>query len=142
MTRKIVLGALALVLIAAVIGAKLWRDHRADLTVELPNYPPITKVVWLDQHWTQQQRDWFYHADQGTQTFGIPYEWFVALEQPAISLSNPGLLSDPVYLDRYGFIPYTHSGKPELPIGFAHSIQLKNPRRHGRAYPILRQKFR
>jgi hypothetical protein len=126
MTKKIVLGALALVLIAAVIGAKLWRDHRADLTVKLPNYPPITNVVWLDQHWNQQQRDWFYHADQGTQTFGIPYEWFVALEQPAISLSNPGLLSDPVYLDRYGFIPDTSSAKPELPIGFAHTIQLKN----------------
>ena len=67
--------------------------------------PPIHNAVWLDQNWTTEQRDWFHHPDQGTQTFGIPYEWFMALEQPALSLTAPALLSDPQYLDRYGFIP-------------------------------------
>jgi mono/diheme cytochrome c family protein len=42
----------------------------------------------------------------------------MALEQPSLSLSAPGLLSDPNYLDRYGFIP----SDPDLrlPVGFAH----------------------
>src|SRR5580698_2062829 len=92
-----------------------------NFLVDLPKYPPVGNPVWLDQHWTTEQRDWFHHADQGTQTFGIPYEWFIALEQPPFSSTDSGLLSDPLYLDSYGFIPdSTHPGKPELPIGFAH----------------------
>lgn len=91
----------------------------------MPNYQPIDTVVWLPQNWTAEQRDWFHHADQGTQTFGIPYEWFIALEQPPFSSTTSGLLSDPLYLDRYGFIPdTTHTDKGELPIGFAHGGQI------------------
>ena len=70
----IVVGAIVIVL------GVWWHEHRDELTVELPTYSPIGKAVWLDQHWSADQRDWFHHADQGTQTFGIPYEWFVALE--------------------------------------------------------------
>ncbi len=117
--KKLILGAAIVILVILIVyGAKYFRDN---FTVELPEYPPIGKVVWLEQNWTAEQRDWFHHADQGTQTFGIPYEWFIALEQPSLSLGTPGLLSDPAYLDRYGFIPdNAHPGKPELPIGFAH----------------------
>jgi hypothetical protein len=119
--KKLILGAAIVILILIILivyGAKYFRD---DFTVELPEYQPIGKVVWLEQKWTAEQRDWFHHADQGTQTFGIPYEWFIALEQPSLSLGTPGLLSDPAYLDRYGFIPdNVHPDKPELPIGFAH----------------------
>ncbi len=44
----------------------------------------------------------------------------MALEQPPISSTGSGLLSDLTYLDRYGFIPdTTNPGKPEMPIGFA-----------------------
>src|ERR1700676_1780416 len=71
----------------------------------VPEYPGTKNTVWLDQNWTEAQRNWFHHADQGTQTFGIPYEWFVALEQPDPLSLTPGLLCDPSYLDRYGFIP-------------------------------------
>ena len=69
----------------------------------------------------EDERNWFHHADQGTQTFNIPYEWFVALEQPRLSLvGDVGRLSDPAYLDRYGFIPgATRGGEIQLPIGFA-----------------------
>ena len=109
-----VLAVIALILVA--VGAKLYNK----LTVQLPTYTPVESSVWLDQNWTAEQRHWFHHADQGTQTFGIPYEWFMALEQPGLSLRAPGLLSDPVYLDRFGFIPSgTGSGALELPIGFA-----------------------
>jgi hypothetical protein len=110
----------AFVLLALfAVGIKYYRQN---LTVTIPQYSAMEeKPVWLDQQWTQQQRDWFHHADQGTQTFGIPYEWFIALEQPALSLSSPGLFSDTAYLDRYGFIPsYADPGNSDLPVGFAH----------------------
>ncbi|MFY9802337.1 MAG: di-heme-cytochrome C peroxidase [Candidatus Acidiferrales bacterium] len=118
MKKLILVAAVVILIILIVYGAKYFHDN---FTVELPEYPPIGKVVWLEQNWTAEQRDWFHHADQGTQTFGIPCEWFIALEQPSLSLGAPGLLSDPAYLDRYGFIPdNVHPDKPELPIGFAH----------------------
>src|SRR6202050_5577874 len=122
--KKII--AFAIVVILLVVGVYFWQDN---FTVEPPTYPPLGKVVWLDQNWTFAQRDWFHHADQGTQTFGIPYEWFMALEQPALSFTAPGLLSDPVYLDRFGFIPSdSNSGSPELPIGFAHGGPIRDPK--------------
>ena len=125
MKKKIAFAIAAIVVILLAVGIKYWRDNFA---VELPEYPPIGNVVWLDQNWTPEQRNWFHHADQGTQTFGIPYEWFVALEQPPIASTPSGLLSDPLYLDRYGFIPDTaHPGKSQLPIGFAQGGTLWNP---------------
>ena len=124
MMKKIGLVLAVVVIILLVAGAKY---YSVNFTVQLPVYAPVANVVWLDQHWTRQQSDWFHHTDQGTQTFGIPYEWFIALEQPALSLSAPGLLSDPQYLDRYGFIPdNTHPDNTQLPIGFARGGTLKN----------------
>lgn len=113
--------AIAVVAIIAIIA---WKWAKDNFTVDLPQYPAIENVVWLPQHWTPEQREWFYHADQGTQTFNIPYEWFTALEQPSLSLGTPALLGETAYLDRFGFIPSTPTpGKPELPIGFAHGGQ-------------------
>jgi len=129
MNKRIWLAVAAILVVIIILGGK-WACE--NLLVDLPKYPPIGNPVWLDQHWTAEQRDWFHHADQGTQTFGIPYEWFIALEQPSPSLGAPGLLSDPVYLDRYGFIPdNTHPDngnpvKPGLPIGFAYGEPLKD----------------
>jgi hypothetical protein len=108
----------AIVLIGLCLFGKYAYDN---FMVEVPQFESMGKVVWLPQNWTPEQSNWFHHADQGTQTFGIPYEWFIALEQPPLSATPSGLLSDPLYLDRYGFIPDTsHSEKPGLPIGFAH----------------------
>ena len=114
----------AIVVIVLIVGVYAWHDK---FTVEPPNYPPIAKAVWLDQNWTAEQRDWFHHADQGTQTFGIPYEWFIASGTTAAFFHGaPALLSDPVYLDRYGFIPdKTHPGKP-MPVGFAHGGPMRD----------------
>lgn len=121
MKKKIILALGIALVLSLLFGIAV----RREFTVELPKYPPIENVVWLDQNWTIAQQEWFHHADQGTQTFGIPYEWFIALEQPELSLATPGLLSDPLYLDRYGFIPCpTSSGKAELPVGFAHAGQI------------------
>jgi mono/diheme cytochrome c family protein len=120
---KILVGAVVLVAAGVVFGLKVYRDK---LTVSLPDYSPIGKAVWLDQNWDPKKRDWYHHADQGTLTFNIPYEWFIALEQPALSLTAVGLLSDANYLDRYGFIPSSaENSKHELPIGFARGAPMK-----------------
>jgi mono/diheme cytochrome c family protein len=110
MKRILLLG---LVIVVAAGGYGYWYFQK-NLQVELPEYASATKTMWLEQNWTEAQRDWYHHADQGTQTFGVPYEWFVALAQPVVAW-NPGLLTDPAYMDRFGFIP-AQAGA--LPVGF------------------------
>src|SRR4029078_4942321 len=123
-TTKILIGALLLV--AAAYGVHVFRYK---LTVSLPDYPPIEKTVLLEQNWSVKNRDWFHDANQGTLTFSIPYEWFVALEQPVLSIFAAGLLSDPTYLDRYGFIPNSteteHDKDNVSPVGFARGQQIR-----------------
>jgi hypothetical protein len=127
---KIIIGALVLIAVAGGVayGVKVFRDK---LTVSLPDYPPIEKSVWLNQNWQPKARDWYHHANQGTLTFNIPYEWFVALEQPVLSIGAAGLLSDPAYLDRYGFIPNSTEGEKNennvLPVGFARGKPMLKP---------------
>ena len=76
------------------------------LPPSLPKQPPVKAAHWLDQNWSIEDRHWFHHASQGTATFPVPYSWFVALEQSGLHLfTRPGLLADPNYLERFGFIP-------------------------------------
>ncbi|MEH2564240.1 di-heme-cytochrome C peroxidase [Bradyrhizobium sp. AZCC 2289] len=117
---KIILGAV--VVIGVGVGIYALDKFLDAIHVSLPEYQATKKTVWLDQNVNNDKKElaWFYHADQGTRTFGIPLEWFEALEQPVITLTAAGLLSDPAYLDRYGFIPdVIEPGKKSLPIGFA-----------------------
>lgn len=113
-------SALALIGAAAVFG--LAASGRGDaVTPKLPAYPAPTRTVWLDQGWGDTERAWFHHVSQGTDTIPIPYDWFVAMEQPVPSLGSAGLFSDPAYLDRFGFIPSPRSetNPGGLPVGFA-----------------------
>ncbi|MBR1226969.1 MULTISPECIES: di-heme-cytochrome C peroxidase [unclassified Bradyrhizobium] len=107
--------------------AKLWEN----LHVRIAEYPQPKKTVWLDQGISKEKLSWFYHADQGTRTFGMPFEWFMALEQPTIPwlvFTEADPLSDPAYLDRYGFIPDTIiPGKKALPIGIAQGGPMLDP---------------
>src|SRR3954452_16660593 len=107
--------------------AKLWQDFH----VKLVEHPKPKKTVWLDQGIAKEKLSWFYHADQGTPTFGFPYEWLMALEQPTIPwllFTEVGLFSDTAYLDRYGFIADTIiPGKKALPIGFAQGGPMLDP---------------
>ena len=107
--------------------AKTWQN----LHVKIVEHPTPKKTVWLDQGISKEKLSWFYHADQGTRTFGFPYKWFMALEQPTIPwllFTSPGLFSDPAYLDRYGFIADTIiPGKTALPIGFAEGTPMLDP---------------
>jgi hypothetical protein len=110
---KIVL-ATAAALIAAIIAIAEFPDQVGAvipplaqlLPPPLPDTPATKAAVWLDQNWSTEDRHWFHHASQGTATFPVPYDWFVALEQPGIRLvDRPGLLKDSDYLERFGFLP-------------------------------------
>ena len=70
----------------------------------------MEKARWLDQNWSPEARFWFHHATQGTSTLPVPYEWFIALEQPRIWLFGaPPMMKDSDYLRRFGFIPSPRS---------------------------------
>jgi hypothetical protein len=72
----------------------------------LPAAGKIDKAYWLSQNWSARDRHWFHHMSQGTATFPVAYEWFLALERPELSLfGHPGLIRDDDYLRRFGFIP-------------------------------------
>lgn len=107
-------------LLVAAIAATLTACSPA-----LPDYPTVENH-WLDQNWGAEQRNWFHHASQGTMTFHVPYEWFMALEQPTLGLFNVGLVSDPAYLSRFGFIR-SPADDAELPVGFAHGPAIIDP---------------
>ena len=79
--------------------------------VVLPPAPPDEglKRVALDQAWRMDERRAFYHQSQGSVI--LPYEWFVALEQPEIKfVGSVGLFRDPGYLGRFGFLPDVTQG--------------------------------
>ncbi|MBX9651128.1 MAG: cytochrome c [Xanthobacteraceae bacterium] len=117
--RPLLIAAAAVPLVAglAVTAVSLFTDEvRAllggtlaakVLRPALPPVPTAKQARWLDQNWTNAQRHWFHHAPQGTSTFPVPYEWFVALEQPEVNFAvfPAGLLKEPGYLERFGFIP-------------------------------------
>jgi hypothetical protein len=149
----------ATVVVAAAVAsgvtigaAKAW----SLLHIALPTYPAVEKSVWLKQNWPPAAREWYHHASQGGQfppMINVPYEWFIVLEQPTLSLGDAGLLADQAYLDRFGFIPSTtedgaydwrRCGEPEtakghdgatalqawrhrLPVGFACSDRQSDP---------------
>ena len=121
-TFKIASLSVVFIGVAVAVGAVF---VKREIELPLPTVPPIQRKVWLDQNWSTDQRAFFHHASQGSTTFGIPYEWFMALERPVVSLSSPGLLSDSDYLDRFGFIPSDVPGKT-LPIGFEYGSPMVN----------------
>ena len=111
---KAVLGLIALAALALVAFAELPdqvqkilpEKYAQLLPPPLPDRAPAKSAVWLDQNWSTDDRHWFHHVSQGTATFQVPYDWFVALEQPGLHLfTQPGLLSDSAYLERFGFLP-------------------------------------
>lgn len=107
--------------VTAVFAGAVTASIAPAAAPKLPAYAAPSRTVWLDQGWNDAARDWYHHASQGTDTLPIPYSWFVALERPVVSLTSPGLFSDPAYLDRFGFIPSpTSEANPAgLPVGFA-----------------------
>lgn len=70
---------------------------------------PIVAPTYLDQGWSETQRQQFYTTTQGSQL--IPLAWFLALERPG---SEDLFVSD--HLSRFGFLPNPQS--PANPNGF------------------------
>jgi hypothetical protein len=112
---KAALGVVALAIAAFVIAIFEFPDqvqkilpakYAQLLPPPLPDRASAKSAVWLDQNWSIDDRHWFHHVSQGTATFQVPYDWFVALEQPNLRFfTQPGLLSDSAYLERFGFLP-------------------------------------
>ncbi|WP_338665325.1 di-heme-cytochrome C peroxidase [Pararoseomonas sp. SCSIO 73927] len=101
-------GVLAAVLVATVLGCARLPDHR-----------PAGELAFAEQNWTDAQRRWFYHASQGTRL--MPMSWFLALEQPVLSLTGAPPFAAPDHLGRFGFLPDPPSASNPhgLPVGFA-----------------------
>ena len=89
-------------LVAIALRWRLWRSPNFPtrsgrscrqlaqlLPPPLPDRAPAKAAYWLDQNWSTEDRHWFHHASQGTATFPVPYDWFMALEQPGLHLFTP-----------------------------------------------------
>jgi hypothetical protein len=115
--RKSVWGVLgSLAIVGAIVYVRYAQPLVQVLLAPLPNLPKPEKVAWLEQGWKADAAGWYHHADQGTRTFPLPYEWLMALGQPGLGYAP---FADQNYLDRFGFIPDETSGGIGLPIGFA-----------------------
>lgn len=119
-------GAVIVVLVAcAFVVAVFTIRHRLDV----PQIERPTEVVWLNQNWTEQQRQAYYHTAQGS--YLIPYAWFVALEQPRLSLRLRGaqLFHQDSYMAGFGFIPDVKqpSNPDGLPVGFTRDDRFVDP---------------
>jgi mono/diheme cytochrome c family protein len=65
--------------------------------------PAPSSPVHLQQGWSDETADRWHFISQGTAL--IPYEWFVALEQPGQPSGQTALIKAPENLQRLGFLP-------------------------------------
>lgn len=99
-------------------------------TLPVVNNTSQGEVVWLDQGWPDYMREEFHAMSQGTATIPVPYDWFLALERPILTLfGKPPLMRDDEYLSQIGFIlnqpsKYNPDG---LPVGFARDTVESDP---------------
>jgi hypothetical protein len=101
-----------------------------------PDYQPVQKVHYLsDPQWDPSIGNEFYHISQGT--IIMPYDWFMALEQPTSLFGTQPLLSKSDYLESFGFIKDdSATNVSKLPIGFAVDENFVNPST-GKKMPML-----
>ena len=133
---KRVATATVLVVLFLVAGAYLYL--RDKFRVDVPEYqtPPET-LISVEQGWTDDQRLHFHHTPQGTRL--IPYDWFMALEQPCLSLFECDPFAEKTYLARFGFLNSQKDSKlnPDgLPIGFARQEDFHDPETKT-TYPVV-----
>ncbi len=81
--------------------------------------PPGTET-FLDQGWTQHDRDTFTTTPQGSRV--IPMPWFLALRR--LDRDEP-FAGD--QLQRYGYLPATAPGHTPLPVGFVRDGTAADP---------------
>ncbi len=82
-----------------------------------------SNIVFLEQNWSETDRQYFYHADQGSRL--VPLDIYLALEQA----DSENLFNQPENILRFGFIPdVTSETNPSgLPLGFAQNKDYMGP---------------
>src|SRR5436190_1552306 len=106
--------ALIVLAILAVAGIFLYRFYH-------PALPPAVVISDIGQLnngvWTEAERQRYYHLTQGSQI--IPYDWFLALEQPG--LAEKDLFISPAYTAQFRLVPDPNplNNPDRLPVGFA-----------------------
>ena len=114
------LGLVAVLLVVVVI----FTIHNS---LEVPKIERPTEVAWLQQNWTEDQRQRYYHTSQGSNL--LPYAWFLALEQPKFALKGAPLFREDSYMQGFGFIPdrsFDHN-PDALPVGFTRDDRFVDP---------------
>lgn len=90
--------------------------HTAALASEIQDKQSmqLDELVYLEQNWSNADREWFYFIDQGSRL--MPYRIFKNLEQ----INSEELLRDSFNLLQYGFLSAKKSSSnPDgLPVGF------------------------
>jgi hypothetical protein len=116
-------ASLAVLLVVAAVVA-IFAVHNS---LQVPHIERPATVVWLPQNWTDDQRRRYYHLAQGSEL--LPYSWFLALEQPRLSIKGAPPFKEASYLQGFGFIPDTvNDQNPDgLPVGFARDDHFKDP---------------
>src|SRR5215813_8607912 len=125
--RRIALATVLIVLL--LVGCAYLYLRQPQFRVEVPEYQsPPEQFSHAEQGWTDDQRLHFHHTPQGTRL--IRYDWFMALEQPCLSLFGCDLFSDKMYLARFGFLSSQRDPKLNpngLPVGFARQQNFYDP---------------
>src|SRR5262249_27003085 len=129
MGRKIIV----VIFIALLGGGYYLFSQWSKFRVVVPEYkePPEQRVK-LDQGWSEEQRHHFHYTPQGTRL--LPYQWFMALEQPCFSFTGCKPFHDQTYLARFGFLEGDTDPKlnPEgLPVGFSTQDDFYDPESKG-----------
>lgn len=106
-----------IVVVTIMVSGYLILDHLLKPKLTNEN---IYQVHYLNDGWTDDQRETFYYTPQGTELLGLEYKWFVNLELP---LSH-NLLASEENMRGWGFIvnPGQRSSARNpgnLPVGFA-----------------------
>ena len=107
-----------LLFLAACHNADHSQTHTDDSESKEPAVtlqPAADGIYYLDQGWSDADRQEYYHLTQGTRI--LPYDWFLALE---MAESEKPFISDES-MARFRFIP--NKNNPDgLPVGFAKTI--------------------
>src|SRR5271169_6473808 len=124
--RPSVISALALLGLLALCAAAvaIFTIHNS---LVVPKIERPKEVAWMAQNWTEDQRRRYYHTAQGSDL--LPYAWFLALEQPRITITGAPLFRDDAYLQGFGFIPDpAYEQNPDgLPVGFVRDDRFVDP---------------
>ena len=82
----------------------------------LPEHVEPRAAYWLEQNWALEDRHWFHHASQGTATFPVPYNWFMALEQPRLHFfAKPGCCTTATICSASASSPARRRSTPTTP---------------------------